>query len=202
MFTRIALAMTLLLSGTAAALAQTPAAPAAPAPPAVPAPQAPPAAAPPAQAADVDSPEALIRAVYSVISGAAGAERDWPRLISLMAPGAIFSVASILKDGTIKIRTFSVGDYIVASSRAVASAGFYERGVIGPIWRYAHMDTVSSPYESRHAPGETPFQRGINTFQLAYDGSRWWVVSIAWEGESTAFPLPPDSDALLREIKN
>jgi len=47
----------------------------------------PPAASP--QPADVASPEAIIQAVYSVISGPVGAPRDWPRLRSLMAPGAI-----------------------------------------------------------------------------------------------------------------
>lgn len=182
------LAMAVLLSATVAAVAQPPEPPVALAP----------AAAPAAQPGDVVSPEAIVKAVYSVISGASGEERDWPRLMSLMAPGAIFSVTSTLKDGAVRIRTFSVGDYIVGTSRAVASAGFYERGVIWSTWRYAHMATISSPYESRHAPGEAPFQRGINVFQLAYDGSRWWVVSIAWEGESTALPLPAEADALLR----
>ena len=49
---------------------------------------------------------------------------------------------------------------------------FYEHGVVGQIWRYAHIATVVSPYESRHAPAEAPFQRGINTFQLASDGTQ------------------------------
>jgi hypothetical protein len=190
------LATALLFTATVESVAQSPAPPSPTAAPT--AVDSSPSGAPAAQPADVASPEAIIKAVYSVISGAAGEERDWPRLMSLMAPGATFSVTSTLKDGAVKIRTFSVGDYIVGTSRAVSSAGFYERGVTGPIWRYAHMATVSSPYESRHTPGETPFQRGINVFQLAYDGSRWWIVSIAWEGESAAFPLPPDADALLR----
>jgi hypothetical protein len=151
-----------------------------------------------AQPADVASPEAVVQTVYSVISGALGAPRDWPRLVSLMAPGAIFAVTSMGKDATIRTRIFSVGDYVVASSRAVGTIAFYEHGVIGPTWRYAHTATVTSPYESRHAPNEAPFQRGINTFQLAFDGTRWWIVSIAWEAESGAFPLPPEMLQLLQ----
>jgi hypothetical protein len=150
-----------------------------------------------AQPADVASPEAIVQTVYSVISGALGAPRDWPRLVSLMAPGAIFAVTGVGKDGTIRTRVFSVGDYVLASSRAAGTSAFYERGVIGPTWRYANTATVTSPYESRHAPDEAPFQRGVNTFQLAFDGTRWWIVSIAWEAETSAFPLPSELDRLL-----
>jgi len=147
---------------------------------------------------DVASPEAVIQAVYSTISGPIGAARDWSRLRSLMAPGAIFAVTRAGTDGGIKTRAFGVEDYIAASSKALASMAFYEHGVVGKIWRYAHIATVESPYESRHAPAEAPFQRGINTFQLANDGARWWIISISWEAETPAFPLPPEAAALLR----
>ena len=35
-----------------------------------------------------------------------------------------------------------------------------------------------------------PFARGINSFQLLNDGTRWWVVSIYWLGESADHPIP------------
>jgi len=163
--------------------------------------QAPTAPLPPEvipQPADVASPEAIIQAVYSVISGPVGAPRDWPRLRSLMAPGTIFAVTRAGTDGTVKTRVLSVEDYISASSKALANAAFYEHGVVAHVWRYAHIATVISPYESRHAPAEAPFQRGINTFLLATDGERWRIISISWEGETAAFPLPPEEAAFLR----
>jgi hypothetical protein len=147
---------------------------------------------------DVASPEAIVQAVYSVISGPLGAPRDWPRLRSLMAPGAIFAVTGGGADGVIKTRSFSVEDYIAASSKAIANMAFYEHGVVTQVWRYAHIATVISPYESRHAPADAPFQRGINTFQLATDGERWRIISISWEGETPAFPLPAEAAAALR----
>jgi hypothetical protein len=55
-----------------------------------------------------------------------------------------------------------------------------------------------SPYESRHAEGEPPFQRGVNHFQLTSDGKRWFIESIIWEGESATFPLPADAAAALK----
>jgi hypothetical protein len=152
----------------------------------------------PAAAADVASPESIVQAVYSVISGPKGQSRDWPRFRSLMAPGAILSVTGTPKSGALRTRVFSIEDFIGGSSKALEEEAFYEHGVMGTTWRYAHIATVASPYESRRALGEAPFQRGINTFQLSSDGTRWWIVSIAWEAETPAFPLPAKDDALLK----
>lgn len=151
-----------------------------------------------AAAADVASPEAIVQAVYSVISGPKAAPRDWPRFRSLIAPGGILAVTGTPKNGPLRTRVLSVEDFISGSSKALEEEAFYEHGVMGNVWRYAHIATVSSPYESRRAPNETPFARGINTFQLSYDGNRWWIVSIAWEAETPGFPLPSKDDALLK----
>ena len=35
-----------------------------------------------------------------------------------------------------------------------------------------------------------PFARGINSFQLLNDGSRWWIVTIYWEAEDAGHQLP------------
>ena len=47
-----------------------------------------------------------------------------------------------------------------------------------------------SSYESRRAPGEAPFARGINSMQLLKDGDRWWIVTIYWDSERPDNPLP------------
>lgn len=148
-------------------------------------------------AAETASPEAIVRALYGVISGPAGG-RDWAHLRGLMAPGAQFIVARTPKGQPAAARYLSVEDYVNLAGKNMASEGFYEHGVIGPVWRYGHIATVTSPYESRHAPGEKPFARGINHYQLINDGARWWIVSIYWEGESPAAPLPADAEALLK----
>lgn len=148
-------------------------------------------------AAETASPEAIVRALYGVISGPAGV-RDWPHLRGLMAPGAQFIVARTPKGQPAAARYLSVEDYVSLAGKTMAGEGFYEHGVIGPVWRFAHIATVTSPYESRHAPDEKPFARGINHFQLINDGVRWWIVSIYWESESPTSPLPADAEALLK----
>ena len=32
--------------------------------------------------------------------------------------------------------------------------------------------------------------RGINSIQLFYDGSRWWIVTVYWQHESAEHPIP------------
>src|ERR1700760_72723 len=130
-----------------------------------------PAEAVSAAPADVSSPEAIIQAVYSTISGPKGAVRDWQRFRSLMVPGAVLAPTGVPKGGGApRTRVLSIEDYIAGGSKIFAEEGFFEHGAVSATWRYAHIATVRSPYESRHAPAEVPFQRGINSFQLSYDG--------------------------------
>ena len=63
--------------------------------------------------------------------------------------------------------------------------GFVEREASRKTERYGNIMQVFSTYESRHdAKDEKPFARGINSFQLYSDGTRWWVVTIMWEEET------------------
>jgi hypothetical protein len=38
----------------------------------------------------------------------------------------------------------------------------------------------------------TPFARGINSFQLFFDGTRWWILTIYWQEETPEHPLPAE----------
>ncbi len=182
--------MRILMLGLALAVLALPAAAQTPAPAPLP------VSVPPA--ADVATPEAILQAVYAVISGPAGQPRDWPRMRGLFVPGGMLMATGSPKSGGVRTRVLTVEDYIAGSSKAMETNGFYEHGVVGHIWRYAHIAAVTSPYESRHARGEAPFARGINVFELMFDGTRWWVTSIYWEGETPSFPLPPEAEAQLK----
>jgi hypothetical protein len=60
--------------------------------------------------------------------------------------------------------------------------------------RFGNIAQVFSSYESRHSVNDPPFARGINSFQLVYDGTRWWIVSILWDEETPTNPIPPEFD--------
>jgi hypothetical protein len=156
------------------------------------APAAPPAgvAAPPAaQPGDVDSIDHILAAVYDVISGPAG-PRDWNRFRSLFFAGARLIPSWRDDKGNIKSRNLSPDEYAERAGENFAKEGFFEVSIANRVESWDHLAHVWSTYESRHAKGEKPFARGVNSFQLFFDGTRWWIVTIYWEGEGPGHPLP------------
>jgi hypothetical protein len=143
-----------------------------------------------AASGDVNSVNSIVAALYDVISGPAGKARDWERFRSLFAPGARLAAVSHLANGRTTSQGFTVDEYASRAAPAFVRAGFYEREIARQEETYSHISEVFSSYESRHAPGEKPFERGINAIQLVNDGRRWWVISIAWEAETNDHPIP------------
>ena len=151
-----------------------------------------PAAPPAANPADVKSVDAIVGALYDVISGPAGQARDWNRFRSLFISGARLIPVSKNKEGTgFAPRVLSADDYVERTKGVFDKQGFFEHEVSRRTHRWGHIVELFSVYESRHeASDPKPFARGINSIQLMYDGGRWWIVTVMWEGESQTVKLP------------
>ncbi len=145
---------------------------------------------------DVASIDAIIAAAYDVISGPAGQERDWERERSLFLPAARLiptsgkaGVTSLA--GKLEPQFLDVEGYIARSRQYLEQSGFYEKEVARRTEQFGSIAHVWSTYESRHNKSDAkPFMRGINSIQLFSDENRWWIVSIYWQHESPADPLP------------
>jgi hypothetical protein len=144
---------------------------------------------PPARLEDVGSLDAIMRSVYDVISGPAG-DRDWNRFRSIFLPQARFTQAIKTPEGGVAVVTWGVDEFIHDAHDFFAKEAFYEKAIVNRPQSFGNVTQVFSSYESRHGPGEKPFQRGINSIQLLNDGKRWWVVSILWDSERPDNPLP------------
>jgi hypothetical protein len=165
--------------------------PAAPAPTPAKAPAQTPTPPPAANPADVASPDAILAAVYDVISGPAGHPRDWNRFRSLFLDGARLIATGTGKEGNFRTRVLTPDEYAAMAGPFFDKEGFYERESARTMESWANIQQVFSTYESRHAASDaTPFARGINSIQLLNDGKRWWVVTIFWQEESHDNPLP------------
>ncbi len=153
----------------------------------------PPAAAQTAAAkmSDVSSMDAILAAVYDVISGGAGQKRDWDRFRSLFVPGARLIPASGPAGQPVTARVWTVEDYIQRAGPNLEKNGFFEREIGRSVDTFGHITQVFSAYDSKRAStDEAPFQRGINSIQLLNDGTRWWVVTIYWDAERPDNPIP------------
>lgn len=146
--------------------------------------------APRAAAADVASIDAIITALYDVISGGVGQARNWNRMRSLFVPGGKLMPTVPRPDSSIGMRILSVNDYIAVSGPQLERVGFREREIARRIEQFGHIAHVWSTYEGRTETDSTVI-RGINSIQLMNDGTRWWVVSVFWEAERANLPLPP-----------
>jgi hypothetical protein len=138
---------------------------------------------------DVKSIDAIMHAAYDAISGPAGA-RDWSRFRSLFLPQARFTEVGKTPKGDTYVISWSVDEFVRDAGAVFAKEGFYENGIVNLPETFGGMTQVLSSYESRHAPGEKPFTRGVNSFQLLNDGKRFWIVSIFWDSERPDNPLP------------
>lgn len=152
--------------------------------------------APMADPADVASIDAITTAVYESISGDAGVPRDWDRFRSLFAPGArLMPVASQHGENgrTSTVASMSPDDFATPNSDAFAD-GFYEVEIGNVTETYGDIAHRFSAYASFRTddPDEEPFNRGINSFQYLYDGERWWILTIFWQHEPDAGPIPAE----------
>jgi hypothetical protein len=146
---------------------------------------------PAANPADVASIDAILTAVYDVISGPAGKKRDWDRMRSLFIPGARLIPTGPRPGGVYGSRVLTVEDYVTRGSAVFEKEGFFEKEIARKTESFGQIAHVLSTYEGRHSPDdEKPFVRGINSMQLMNDGKRWWIVTIFWQAEDEKNPLP------------
>lgn len=147
---------------------------------------------PAANPADVASVDAILRALYAVISGPAGQARDWNRFRSLFAPNARLMPTGARPSGGAGVNVWSADDYARIAAPGLERNGFFEVEIFRVTETYGNIVHAFSTYESRRTadPAEKPFSRGINSIQLLKDGSRYWVVSIFWDAERPGNEIP------------
>ena len=189
--------LALLIAGlVTAASAQTPTPTPTPTPMPTMTPQATVSATAPSPAADpkdVATMDAIVAALYDVISGPAGQKRNWDRFRSLFVPGARLIPTGRRPTGEVLSRVRTPEEYIQGSQPLLEKNGFFEREVSRRVEKFGNIAHIFSTYESRHtADEEKPFARGINSIQLMNDGKRWWIVTVFWQGEDEKNPLPAD----------
>jgi hypothetical protein len=134
---------------------------------------------------DVASIDAIIHAVYDVISGPAGS-RDWERLRFLMHPAtrmmrglpAGTPAAALPTPG---LAIFTSEQFIEYARDRVKAEDFYEYETGREVFQFSRLAHVVSAYASTHAMDQAPFAGGINSIQLWYEDGRWWVLGILWD---------------------
>ena len=131
--------------------------------------------------------EELTKALDEAISGPT--DKDRKCLRDLLLPDARLTPIRKTPEGSFAPRVLTLDDWI----NAVSSSGrpaFYERQVKVRSETYGHFAHLWSTYEIRSTVDGPATGTGINSVQAVNDGTRWRVLTVLWEPDSTAGPIP------------
>jgi hypothetical protein len=156
------------------------------------------ATTPPARAADVQSLDGIVAALYDVISGGIGEPRNWNRMRSLFIPEAkIMAIFPKKESKDLALRMMSISDYIANSGPSLIENGFREKEISRKTEQWGELAHLFTTYEAV-TEKDGVIRRGINSVQLMNDGNRWWIISLLFEAERPQLALP---EAYLKVTK-
>ena len=138
---------------------------------------------------DVGSVDAIIAALYDVISGDPGVGRDWDRFRNLFKPETRLLPTRKSAQGELTLASLSPEEYVTLFSSRI-STGFFERELHRVTETFGTVTHAFSTYETREKKEGPVTNRGINSIQIFNDGKRYYVINIFWCAESMGFPLP------------
>jgi hypothetical protein len=150
---------------------------------------APSTAVPAANPKDVQSLDAMVAAIYEVISGPPGT-RDWNRFQSLFAKDARLIAVRVPKEGKPTLAVMTPKDYEDHAGKYFLEHGFFEHELSRKTDSFGAMTHIYTTYESRETKDGKPIDRGINSMEFFFDGERWWCVQIYWDAERAGNPIP------------
>ena len=142
---------------------------------------------------DVATIEAIVKASYETISGGVGVPRQWGRDRTLYDPHVRFvGIERDKKTGAASVQPSNEQEFADESDASMVKDGFTERELGSQIHRFGNVATVLSSYEGKVASTGRVVTRGVNIFQLYYDGRRWWILSAVWDEEQPGNRIPKE----------
>jgi hypothetical protein len=139
--------------------------------------------------------DSVMTELYAAVTRQPGKPFEWNRLRAVMLPGAIMVPQQQQMQG--RTRIMHVDEFIALIDSSWARVigterdhGFYERQTNLVVDEYGDIAQAFTTYEKGPFEPRQVVARGINTMQLVKRDGRWFVLSITWDEENTAGPLP------------
>ena len=144
-----------------------------------------------ARSEDVATIDGVVKAFYEVISGGVGQARQWGRDRTLYAPDVRFTSMTVGADGNPRAALMSHSEYVDSSDEYLVKAGFVEHEIGRVERRFGNIAHVFSAYEFTTADRKST-GRGVNSIELYWDGARWWISAVSWDGERPDNQIPKE----------
>ena len=139
---------------------------------------------------DVSTIDGIVKAFYETISGPKGQPRQWSRDRTLYMPDVRF-VSMSEQSGKIRVGIMAHQHYVNATNENFVTNGFTEREINRVTRRFGNIAHVFSTYEYTN-DDKTDKGRGVNSIELYWDGTRWWISSASWDDERPNNPIPKE----------
>jgi hypothetical protein len=136
--------------------------------------------------------DGIMHALYDVISGSAGQERDWTAFRNLFAEDAHMYIAVPGEDSGAVLKSITPEEYAERNQTRLSDIGFNENELYRITNTYGAGTQVFSTYESHYTNtnGEEDITKGINNIQLFFDGERYFIVTIFWDANAKNIEVP------------
>ena len=140
---------------------------------------------------DTKSIQSVIDAYYDCISGPIGEKRDFNRLKNLFHPKAKLIYTYWNKEETqASTLIFNTMDEYIERLDYLDKKGFYEYEIKNSIDEFGAVSQVFSSYRYYVEDKSIPPRTGITSYQLFFDGDRYWILSMLWTFETPTNKIP------------
>lgn len=137
---------------------------------------------------DVSTIDGIVKAFYATITGPKGSPRQWARDRTLYMPDVRF-VGMNEQNGKIRPGIMNHQQYVNGTNESLVSEGFHETEISRVVQRFGNIAHVFSTYEYTN-DAKTSKGRGVNSIELYWDGTRWWISFASWDEERPNNPIP------------
>ena len=140
---------------------------------------------------DSKSIQNILDAYYDCISGPIGEIRDFKRLKNMFHPEARL-IYSNWNNETGKAYTliFNTVSEFIEKLGYLDKKGFYEHEVSNITHSFSSIAQVFSTYKFRAEDNSIPAGQGITSYELFFDGDRYWIMSMFWVAENEKYKIP------------
>jgi hypothetical protein len=139
---------------------------------------------------EVNTLDGIIKAYYDVVTVKKGERVSYERDSLLHVANAAVGVAQKDKDGKVMVRLLTLKQFHQNSDAYLKKDGYYEKEISRKVENFGAIYHVWSTYESRNVADGPIIERGINSIELYFDATRFWILSWVFDNESKEQPIP------------
>lgn len=136
--------------------------------------------------------DGIMKAYYDVVTVKKGEKISYERDSLLHISSAQVGWNQQEKGGKPHLIMVSLKEYHKLSDANLERNGFYEGEISRKVEKFGSVYHVWSTYETRNTSDGPIIGRGINSIELFFDGTRFWIITWVFDDERRDNPIPSE----------